>query len=313
MFSRKQNMQPANLNLNQVTGQMTKMLQRVLSEDISLAANYAPHLPLINADAGMMEQILMNLAVNSRDAMPKGGKLTITTGTARLNPSQAGQNSQLAPGLYVRLTVTDTGTGIAAENLPHIFEPFFTTKEAGKGTGLGLATVYGIVEQHRGWVNVTSEPDRGTTFNIYFPAVAGDPAEPGSEPAPAKLPQGTETIFVVEDATAVRTIVCQTLRRCGYNVLQAESGREALAVWPEYKDRVDLLLTDIVMPNGLTGFELARQLQDAKPGLKVIYTSGYSGDLEGNRSELVEGFNFLQKPYAAPKLAEAVRKNLDQK
>jgi len=313
MFSRKQNMQPVNLNLNQVVGQITKMLQRVLSEDISLTANYASHLPLINADAGMMEQILMNLAVNSRDAMPKGGKLVITTSTARLNPSQTGQNSQLTPGLYVRLTVADTGTGIPAEHLPHIFEPFFTTKEVGKGTGLGLATVYGIVEQHRGWVNVTSEVGQGTTFNIYFPTVAGDPAEPGNEPVAGKLPQGTETIFVVEDATAVRTIVCHTLRRCGYNVLQAESGREALAVWPQYKDQVDLLLTDIVMPNGLTGFELARQLQAAKPGLKVIFTSGYSGDLEGNRDQLVEGFNFLQKPYAAQKLADAVRKNLDRK
>jgi len=223
------------------------------------------------------------------------------------------QNPQLAPGLYVRLTVSDTGQGIPAENLPHIFEPFFTTKEVGKGTGLGLATVYGIVQQHRGWINVTSEPGQGTTFNIYLPAVAGGLTEPSGELGPAKLPQGTETIFVVEDATAVRTIVCQTLRRCGYNILQAESGREALEVWPQYKDQVDLLLTDIVMPNGLTGFELARQLQASKAGLKVIYTSGYSGDLAGNRSTLVEGLNFLQKPYSPQKLAEAVRRNLDQK
>ena len=313
LFSRKQSLQPVNLSLNQIAGQMTRMLQRVLSEDISLAANYAPNLPLINADAGMMEQILMNLAVNARDAMPRGGQLTIATGTARLNPSQAGPNSQLAPGLYVRLTVTDTGTGIAPEHLPHIFEPFFTTKEAGKGTGLGLATVYGIVEQHRGWITVSSEPGQGATFNLYFPAVAGDHAEPLHEPAAGKLPHGTETIFVVEDATAVRTIVCHTLRRCGYNILQAESGREALAVWPQYQDQVDLLLTDIVMPNGLTGFELARQLQATRPGLKVIYTSGYSGDLEGNLGKLVEGVNFLQKPYSAHKLAEAVRQNLDLK
>jgi PAS domain S-box-containing protein len=313
MFRRKQNMQPAQLDLNQVVSHMTKLLQRILGEDITLVANYAPQLPLINADAGMMEQILLNLAVNSRDAMPRGGQLAITTGTARLNPLHVGAGKGLAPGLYVRLTVTDTGTGIAPENLPHIFELFFTTKEVGKGTGLGLATVYGIVEQHRGSVNVTSEINQGATFNIYLPAADGEPAMAGGNPLPGKMPAGTETILVVEDASAVRTIVCQTLRRCGYNILQAESGREALAVWPQYKDQIDLLLTDIVMPNGLTGFELARRLLADKPDLKVIYTSGYSGNLEGNRSTFVEGLNFLQKPYSPQTLAATVRKNLDQK
>lgn len=311
MFSRKQTMQTVDLSLNQIVAQMTKMLQRVLSEDISLVANYAPGLPLINADTGMMEQILMNLAVNSRDAMPRGGTLTISTGTVELDAAVAARNPHLEPGRYVRLSVADTGTGIPAEHLPHIFEPFFTTKEVGKGTGLGLATVYGIVQQHHGWIDVTSEAGRGATFNLYFPAVSGGTTEFTRELARSSLPQGTETILVVEDAVSVRTIVCNTLRRCGYNVLQAESGREALAVWPEYKDRVDLLLTDIVMPHGVSGFELAGLLQSSKPGLKVVYTSGYTGDLEGNRATLVEGLNFLQKPYAPRKLAETVRQSLD--
>ena len=310
MFSRKQVIQPIRLDLNEVVAQMTKLLQRILGEDISLASNYAAGLPAIEADTGMIEQVLLNLAVNSRDAMPKGGQLIISTGAETLNPGATGQNNGSPAGSYVRLTVADTGCGIAPENLPHIFEPFFTTKEVGKGTGLGLATVHGIVQQHNGWITVTSEINRGTMFHIYFPAMARAKAERKTGTATADLPGGTETILVVEDELIVRLAVSTMLQRFGYTVLSAESGREALKTWQKHKDRIQLLLTDIVMPDGVSGYELARQLQADQPQLKVIYTSGYSGNVADRRLTMVEGVNFLQKPYAPQKLAEALRKNL---
>jgi len=312
MFSRKQDMQPANLDLNEVVAQTTKMLQRILGEDISLAAEYIPDLPLIRADVGMMEQILLNLAVNSRDAMPEGGKLVIATGTEILDEKQVARIPGATPGQYVHLTITDTGCGIPAELLPRIFEPFFTTKEVGKGTGLGLATVYGIVQQHRGRITVTSEINQGTTFRIFFPAVTGEKAEKSTGTEPLKLPRGTEGILVVEDEAIVRLIVCNMLQRFGYAVWQAEAGKEAFKIWQKHKNRIQLLLTDIVMPDGMTGHELARQLQGDSPQLKVIYTSGYSADQHSRHSTLVEGVNFLQKPYSPQKLAEILRKSLDQ-
>jgi signal transduction histidine kinase/ligand-binding sensor domain-containing protein/CheY-like chemotaxis protein len=311
MFSRKQVIQPTRLDLNEVVARMTKLLQRILGEDVSLASNYAAGLPAILADTGMIEQILLNLAVNSRDAMPHGGQLTITTGTETLAPKPAGQNSGAPAGLCVRLTVTDTGSGIAPENLPHIFEPFFTTKEVGKGTGLGLATVYGIIKQHQGWIEVESTVGKGTTFRIYFPVMAGAKTEKKSGPTTTILPRGTETILVVEDELIVRLTVCNLLQRFGYTVLPAESGAEALKVWQKHKDRIQLLLTDIVMPGNMPGYELARQLLAEKPQLKIIYTSGYSEDLADKRVTLMEGVNFLQKPYAPQQLAEALRKTLD--
>ncbi len=313
LFSRKQTLKPVHLDLNEVVSNTTKMLQRILGEDVSLTTNYAANLPVILADRGMIEQILLNLAVNSRDAMPNGGKLIITTGTESLNSNPAAQNSDTAPGLYVRLSVADTGCGIPPEVLPHIFEPFFTTKEVGKGTGLGLATVYGIVEQHHGWINVTSEVNQGTTFHLYFPAVLDSVAEKEKYTTTAQLPQGTETILLVEDESVLLTSVSNTLLHCGYNVLRAGSGVEALKVWQEHKEQIQLLLTDIVMPDGMTGFELARQLRTEKPQLNVVYMSGYIGDLAGKRSNLVEGFDFLQKPFVARTLAETLRKNLDRK
>jgi len=313
LFSRKQTLQPVNLNLNEVVSNTTNMLRRILGEDISLSTNYAPDLPVILADTGMIEQVLLNLAVNSRDAMPNGGKLVITTGTESLNSNPAEQDSNAAPGLYVRLSVADTGSGIPPEVLPHIFEPFFTTKEVGKGTGLGLATVYGIVQQHRGWINVSSEINHGTTFHIYFPAVQDSVADKEKHSTTAQLPHGTETIMLVEDESALLTSVSNTLQHCGYNVLRAASGVDALKVWQEHKEQIQLLLTDVVMPDGMTGFELSRQLRAEKPDLNVVYMSGYTGDLAGNRSNLVEGFDFLQKPFVAKTLAETLRKNLDRK
>ena len=311
MFSRKQIMQPVTMDLNEVVAQTAKMLQRILGEDISLVSEPAANLPSVHADTGMIEQILLNLAINSRDAMPKGGKLVIATGTELLDDKPALRNTGATPGLYVRLTILDTGCGIPAEHLPRIFEPFFTTKEPGKGTGLGLATVYGIVQQHHGCITVNSEAGQGTTFRIYFPAVAGKKAGKASGPGIQKLPRGKELILLVEDELTVRLPVSNMLQRFGYQVLTTESGVEALKVWQKHKDRIDLLLTDIVMPDGMTGYDLARQLLADKPELKVIYTSGYSADLGGRHSLLVEGVNFLQKPYAPQALSEILRKSLD--
>jgi CheY-like chemotaxis protein len=224
-----------------------------------------------------------------------------------------GPKPGIPPGTYVCLDVSDTGCGIAPEHLPHIFEPFFTTKEVGKGTGLGLAMVYSIVRQHRGWIEVNSELGKGTAFRISLPAAVAPSAEPKTEFPDLKLPAGTETILVVEDESAVRMLVGNQLQRWGYNVLSAPNGIAALDVWKEHKDRIQLLLTDMIMPGGMTGRELAEKLRSEKPLLRVIYTSGYSTDILGKASTLIDGFNFLQKPYQSAKLALAVRNSLDEK
>jgi signal transduction histidine kinase/ligand-binding sensor domain-containing protein/CheY-like chemotaxis protein len=313
MFSRKQIIQPTPLDLNDVVAHMTKMLQRILGEDISLASNYASGLPAIHADAGMIEQILLNLAVNSRDAMPDGGRLTISTGTESLNEDLARQDPGAMAGLYVKLEVADTGSGIAPENLAHIFEPFFTTKEVGKGVGLGLATVYGIVKQHRGRIDVKSSLGKGTTFCIYIPAMTVAAPEKRATSKISCLERRTGTILFVEDELLVRLAVCNMMQHLGYTVLPAESGAKALALWQEHKDQIQVLLTDIVMPDGMSGYELARRLQANKQQLKVIYTSGYSRDLGNKRLELINGVNFLQKPFDPQMLAAALQRNLESK
>jgi PAS domain S-box-containing protein len=310
LFGRKQVMQPVNLDLNEVVGGMTRMLKRILGEDIALRSDFAPSLPPVFGDAGMIEQVVLNLAINSRDAMPGGGRLAIATGAETLDERQAQLNPDASPGPHVWLAVSDTGCGIPPENLPRIFEPFFTTKDVGKGTGLGLATVYGIIQQHRGWITVDSEPGKGSTFRICLPAAAG--ARAGEKP-PAlqlQLPRGTETVLLVEDDLPVRLLVGNLLQRCGYIVLQAESGAAALRIWREHLEKIHLLLTDLVMPDGVTGRQLARQLQSEKPDLKVIYTSGYSAEA-GEGPALIDGVNFLQKPYPSGKLAKTVRNCLD--
>ena len=313
MFSRKQAMQPAYLNLNQVVGNMTKMLQRILGEEIALRSDYSPTLPLVFADAGMIEQVLLNLAVNARDALPDGGRLMIATAPKNIDQEYVQQNPAAAPGQHVCLSVGDNGCGIAPENLSRIFEPFFTTKGIGKGTGLGLATVYAIVKQHRGWIETDSQVGKGTTFRIYLPADKDISAKQISTAATTELPRGDEVILVVEDEQAVRLLVCNLLQRCGYTVLPAVSGIEAINLWEQHKDRIQLLLTDMVLPDGMMGRELAEKVKGEKPQLKVIYTSGYSANVAGKGPSLVEGVNFLQKPYHPHKLAQTVRDCLDRK
>src|SRR5664280_210891 len=310
LFGRKQVLRSNSVNLNEVVGNMTKMLQRILGEDITLRSDFAPHLPTISGDVGMIEQILLNLAVNARDAMPRGGRLRITSSIETITEEHAVEWPDAQSGTYVCLDVRDTGSGIAAEHLPHIFEPFFTTKEVGKGTGLGLATVYGIVKQHRGWIEVETQPDQGTTFRIFLPATLPAAREPKAPAADQKPPGGTETILVVEDETAVRLLVSNLLQRCGYQVLTAASGAAALEVWKEHKQAIHLLLTDMIMPGGMTGRELAEILRADKASLKVVYTSGHSAEILEKATNL-DGFNFLQKPYQSLVLAQTVRNCLD--
>jgi CheY-like chemotaxis protein len=261
----------------------------------------------------MLEQVLLNLAVNARDAMPDGGQLVIQTLAVNLDLQDLGRHPEAATGAHVRLSVADTGCGIAPGNLSRIFDPFFTTKEVGKGTGLGLATVYGIVKQHRGWIEVASGLGKGTTFQIYLPVAEGGDSPQREAPTVQELPRGDEVILVVEDEPAVRLLVNNLLQRCGYTVLLAGSGVAALDVWKEHKDRIALLLTDMVMPDGLSGRELASRLQLERPNLKVIYSSGYSATVGGKSPELTEGVNFLQKPYPPHHLAKTVRDRLDRK
>ena len=313
-FSRRQMMQPKQLDLNSVVSNMTKLLSRILGEDIELQFNYSRNLPLVHADMGMMEQVLLNLAVNSRDAMPTGGQLIIRISVLDLASEGRQEHPEGRPGSFVCLSVTDTGCGIAPDVLPHIFEPFFTTKAVGKGTGLGLATVYGIIKQHQGWVEVESRVGHGTTFNVFLPG-----GEEGATKAPGEIVSeetsrgGNETILVVEDEPPVRNLVCKILQASGYRVLEATSGVHALEVWKANKEKIDLLLTDIVMPDGMTGRDLAEKIQAEKPGLKAIFTSGYSSDIVGKDFVIEDEVNFLQKPYVPQKLVRVIRKCLDGK
>ena len=309
-FSRRQVLQIHTLDLNDVVANLTKMLHRLIGEHIVLHTRFAPGGAFVLADAGMIEQVLVNLAVNARDAMPEGGELTLSTGSVALDEAAARVRPNARAGQFVTLSASDTGTGISPENLSRIFEPFFTTKEVGKGTGLGLATVFGIVQQHDGWIEVESRIGAGTQFHIYLPA-----ARPVVAPAPAAppktMPGGTETILVVEDDPALRALANRVLRRCGYRVLEAATGKLALQVWSENQAAIQLLLTDMVMPDGMTGRELGQQLLQANPKLKIIYTSGYSSEIAGQNADDRLGAAFLQKPFDLLTLATTVRETLD--
>jgi CheY-like chemotaxis protein len=250
--------------------------------------------------------------VNARDAMPKGGQLVIETSAVDFDESVAARSAQARPGSFVCLSVSDTGSGIPAEILPNIFEPFFTTKEVGKGTGLGLATVFGIVQQHHGWINVYSEVGRGTTFRIYLPRLTGMSGLDSEEPDIKTLRRGNETILLVEDEAPLRLSIQNSLSQLGYRVLEAVNGAGALQIWRQHHDEIHLLLTDLVMPGGMNGKEVADWLLAENPKLKVIYTSGYSAAVQVEDLLLEEGVNYLTKPFAAHHLAQTVRNCLDK-
>ena len=309
-FSRKQVLQPRVLDLNAVLTNMDRMLQRLIGEDIDLVTVPAPGLGRVLADPGQIEQVIMNLAVNARDAMPQGGKLTTETANVELDEAYARQHGPVQPGPYVMLAVSDTGCGMDAETQARIFEPFFTTKEVGKGTGLGLSTVYGIVKQSSGDIWVYSEPGRGTTFKIYLPWVEGavDTVEPGV--APARDVRGSETILLVEDDVGIRRLVRQVLAERGYWVLEAIHGTHAIQISEQHTVPIHLLVTDVVMP-GMSGRELAEHLKPSRPNMKVLFMSGYTDKAIVHHGELDPGTAYLQKPFTPDALAREVREVLD--
>ncbi len=311
-FSRRQILQPKQLDLNQTVRNMSDMLGRLLGEDIALTLNCWPTPALVEADAGMMEQVLLNLAVNARDAMPRGGQLSIRIAVVEVDEAHVQRQPEARAGRFVCVSKTDTGCGIPPENLARIFEPFFTTKELGKGTGLGLATVYGIVKQHHGWIEVESAVGQGTTFHVYLPFKAA-PVAAESVSTAFTVRGGNETILLVEDEGPVRELVARLLQRHGYKVWQAASGKDALNVWEEHKRQIALLLTDLIMPGNMNGHDLAEKLKGEQPELKVIFTSGYSADTVGRNFKLDPELTFLQKPYQPHTLAVTVRRCLDGK
>ncbi|RME78342.1 MAG: response regulator [Chloroflexi bacterium] len=307
-LSRQQVLRPERLNLNQVIGDLQDILSRLIGENIALRLQLAPDLPPVWADKGQLEQVILNLVVNARDAMPQGGTITLETANVTLDETYARRHLDVEPGSYVMLAVSDTGHGMDKETIRHIFEPFFTTKESGKGTGLGLSTVHGIVRQSGGHIQVYSEPGQGSVFKIYLPvAEPSAAAEPAVLPPPVQALSGTETILIAEDDPAVRQLMRQVLTSNGYTVLDAATGRQALQI---FTPGVQLLLTDVVLPD-MNGQELAGQLRQQQPDLKVLYTSGYTSEAIVHQGILEAGLAFLQKPFTPSILLRRLREVLD--
>ena len=311
-FSRKQVIKPVVLNLNYIIQETEKMLKRLIGEDIELLTVLEPELGKVNADIGQMEQVIMNLAVNSRDAMPRGGKFTIETANVELDEKYFRAHAvKEHPGPYVMLAISDTGTGMDKETLSRIFEPFFTTKEKGKGTGLGLSTVYGIVKQNNGNIWVYSEPEKGTTFNVYFPKVQKDKEAIKKDQSPKTSLKGDETILIVEDDEALCRVAERMLKGYGYDILTATNGEEALNISLSRQAPIDLLLADVVMP-GMDGKEVAGMLRQNCPHIKSIYMSGYTDNGIVHHGVLQAGVNFIQKPFSHEDLARKVREVMDK-
>jgi CheY-like chemotaxis protein len=309
-FSRKQMFQPRVFNLNSTVAEMDRMLRRLIGEDIDLVTKLDPALNLVKADPSQMEQVIMNLAVNARDAMPKGGNLTIETNNLTLEGPLSTRHPVLsASGSYIMLAISDSGTGMDAKTQARIFEPFYTTKGPGKGTGLGLSTVYGIVEQSGGLILVYSEVGHGTTFKVYLPAVNAAPTVEEEAPT-AVRPACAETVLLVEDEDGVRTLVSRILKKQGYGVLSASNGSEAIQVSQQHAGRIDLLITDIVMP-AMGGAELAQRITTYRPEVKVLFTSGYTDQAIVHHGVLTDETPFLAKPFAPRTLARKVREVLD--
>jgi PAS domain S-box-containing protein len=307
-FSRQQVLERKVLDVNHLVAGTEKMLHRLIGEDVALVTAFSPALHRVYADAGQLEQVIMNLAVNARDAMPRGGKLTIETANVDLDDTYARRHTTVRPGSYAMIAVSDTGAGMSDETLAHMFEPFFTTKERGKGTGLGLATVYGIVKQSGGSVWVYSEVGKGTTFKIYLPVVEEGVAVEPTPAEPVSL-AGSETVLLVEDEKSVRALSRSILERYGYTVLEAGSGKEGLEVARQFPLPIHLVLTDVVMPE-MGGTDLASQLETLRPGVRVLYMSGYTDDAIFRHGLLTKGRSFLQKPFTPEALARKVREAL---
>ncbi|MGA2436654.1 MAG: ATP-binding protein, partial [Bryobacteraceae bacterium] len=308
-FSRKQVIQPRPLNLNAIIAETEDMLRRLVGEDIELMVSLNPRLGQVLADPGQMHQILMNLAANARDAMPDGGELFIETSNVEIDRKFAAQHPETAPGPCVLLTVTDTGHGMDQATAMQIFEPFFTTKGLRNGTGLGLATVYGIVRQNSGWIGVQSEPGKGASFQIYLPRVSAAPSpDPPRESAPATL-TGGETVLIVEDQKDVLQLTRTALESYNYRVLEAAHAEEAILVSGGYPGPIDILVTDVVLP-GMNGRELAGRLAASRPEMKVLFVSGYAGDMIGHRGVLDTGLEYLPKPFSPDGLAAKIREVL---
>jgi PAS domain S-box-containing protein len=311
-FSRKQMLAPVVLNVQAVVSDMGKILRRLIGEDVELVTVNAPDLKRVKADRSQIEQVIMNLAVNARDAMPRGGKLTIETTNVEFDDSYSRAPVVLMPGRYVMLAVTDNGCGMDADTQAHIFEPFYTTKEKGKGTGLGLATVYGIVKQSGGYVWVYSEIGRGTTFKIYLPSVEEEVAPREIPKAVASLPRGTETVLLVEDEEGVRELAKEYLESCGYKVLVAQNGQAAIDLVSKHFGPIDLIMTDIVMP-GLSGSDLAKKVQSLRADIRVVYMSGYTDQAIIHHGILSSDVLLLQKPFTMSTLAHKLREALSTK
>ncbi|MCB9103776.1 MAG: PAS domain-containing protein [Anaerolineales bacterium] len=312
-FSRKQVLQPQILHLNETVGQMSKMLRRLLGENIDLIIQLAPELGMVKIDPGQMDQVLINLVVNARDAMPQGGRLTIETANIELDDAYARAQVEVIPGRYIMLAISDSGQGLDAAAQAHLFEPFFTTKERGKGTGLGLATVHGIINQSGGHIWVYSEPGQGTTFKIYLPRIDEAPQMPHRVSDPVETQPGSETILLVEDEMMVRDFAQRVLSDEGYTVLAARSGPEALQIVDQYHQTISLLITDVILPDGMSGPETAEILIAQRPALKVLYISGYTDNAIVHHGVLGPGVFFLEKPFTATGLLHKIREVIDRR
>jgi PAS domain S-box-containing protein len=311
-FGRKQILQPRVINLNTVVAEMEQLLERLAGEDIDIRVKLDPELGAVKADPAQMERVIMNLAVNARDAMPNGGKLIIETANAELDASYTSRHGAVEPGRYVMLAVSDTGVGVGSEIQSKIFDPFFTTKGASKGTGLGLSTVHGIVNQSGGYIWVYSEPGNGATFKIYLPMVEAAPEAVHPLSGPLRARSGTETILVVEDDKILREFICEVLIVSGYKILSASNGAQAIQTMEEHAAHVDMLLTDVIMP-GMSGRALVSQMVSSRPNLKVLYMSGYTENAIGHHGVLDAGVHLIQKPFTIGALTEKVREVLQEK
>ncbi|MFT5030593.1 MAG: two-component system cell cycle sensor histidine kinase/response regulator CckA, partial [Candidatus Binatia bacterium] len=312
-FSSKQVMHRAAVNLDDLIRASTRMMHRTLGEDIDIVESLGARGVLVDSDQGMLSQVVLNLAVNARDAMPRGGKLSVATKVVELRPDNLPEHPDARDGEFVRVTISDTGSGMDSETLSHIFEPFYTTKETGKGTGLGLSTVFGIVKQHQGWISVASRVGEGSQFEIFLPLAGRAVEEKTKAVRPDAALRGPETILLVEDDASVRNITSLTLSRHGYVVVEAFNAVEARGIWSERGAGIDLLLTDMVMPGGVSGWELVQGLQRENPKLKSVYFSGYSVDALDHGEDLFDGFNFLAKPFQTKELLKTIRARLDDK